>query len=165
MYRISRNIEASLVKYIEEELEDAEWTNITVVKGFNNAITTSMTANSAIISIRVGPTDPKKIEVGSNNIVKNIQVLIDLFCSDDGQRLDLKDFLVDVLKEGCTYYLWEKELVGREYQYKTPTANGNINVISIKENPIDFDTDKSKLEVHDRYRHLITLEVTTGKVE
>jgi hypothetical protein len=38
-------------------------------------------------------------------------------------------------------------------------------VLNIKENPVDFDTDKNKLEVHDRYRHLITLEVTTGKVE
>ena len=155
-YRQSRNIEASLIDYLTTELS-ASWTNINVAKTFAEIYSISTPS----VCIRVGNTDHTRAEVGDDATIRRSQVLIDIFASSDGQRLDLKDFIVEKIKGGCIYY--DYIIAGGVITSKV--ANGRIRVFIMSEEGIDFNTEKSTLDPHDRYRHLITLEISLGRVE
>lgn len=155
-YRESRNIEASLIDYLKTELE-ASWNNINVEKTFARVYNISLPT----VCIRVGDTAHIKAEVGSEATTRTVQVFIDIFASDDGMRLDIKDFIVEKIKGGCVYY--DYVIVNGVVQSKT--ADGRIRVIDIDDSGINFDIDKDKLDVHDRHRSLITLSVSLGRVE
>ena len=155
-YRNSRNIEASLIDFLTTELE-ANWSNISVEKTFARIKDISLPS----VCIRVGDTTHAKAELGGDSTIRTVQVFIDVFATSDGQRLDIKDFIVEKIKGGCIYY--DYIISGGSVQSKT--ANGRIRVTSIEDTGVNFDIDREKLSVWDRYRHLITLSVSLGRVE
>jgi len=155
-YNISRNLEASLIDYIKSVLTGS-WTDVSVEKTFNQISKVALPG----IFLRVSDTIHETVEIGGTATKRFPLVLIDLFCKSDGQRLDLKDFLVSKLKSGCPYY----QYVITNGVITSKTANGRIRVTSIQDTPINFTTDKSELEVSDRYRHLLTLNISLGKIE
>lgn len=155
-YRQSRCIEASLIDFIQSKLTDS-WSGINVTKTFSRVYEIGIPA----ICVRCGVTEHEKVEIGSDSTKRNPQVLIDIFANSDGLRLDLKDFLISELKGGCPYYLYEIE----NGAVKTKTLNGRIRVLRIDDDPINFDTEKNTLDNIDKYRHLITLSISLGKVE
>jgi len=154
-YRISRNIEGSLIQFIKDQTM-LDWGNIPIVADFNRAYNQEL----PVISVRVETTNWERAEIGSNNLTSQIQVLINLFATNDGNRLDLKDYLINILKDGCPYYEYEVTK-GRISDKKKV---GYLRVIEINDNPENFNTPKSELDVHDRYRHLLNITVSTGKV-
>ena len=113
------------------------------------------------ICVRIGTTIHERVEVGSDSTWRTPQVLIDIFSTSDGQRLDLKDFLIEKLKGGMPYY--EYEITNGVVTDKT--QNGRIRILEITDNPINFDSDKDQLDVHDRYRHILALNISLGSVE
>lgn len=155
-YRESRNIEASVIDYLTTELE-ASWTNIRVEKTFARIYDIDLPA----VCIRVGDTVHTKAEIGADSTVRTVQVLIDIFASSDGQRLDIKDFIIEKLRSGCIYY--DYIIVDGAIQSKT--ANGRIRAMDIDDSGVNFDTDKDRLDPHDRYRTLITLSMSLGRIE
>jgi len=155
-YRISRNAEASIIQFLETELASA-WSGIAVEKSFARIYEIKLPS----ICVRCRDSIHTKAELGSNSTTREISVLIDIFASDDGMRLDLKDFLIEKLKHGIPYYLYEIE----NGQIKSKTLNGRLTTLEMTESPINFDTEKSELDSRDRYRHLITLRLSRGKIE
>lgn len=162
-YRISRNIEASIMNFLEDEFSTAGWNNIAIEKTFSRVKGIQMNENTGtgIVCVRVGLTEHDKIQIGDNATQRFPQVFLDIFAINDGQRLDIKDFLVEKLRGGLPYY--EYVIVNGEID--TKTQNGRIRVMEILDTPINFDEDKSRLDIHDRYRHLLTLTVSLGRVE
>lgn len=161
-YRRTRNIEASIIQYLQSEI-DNDWNNITVQKTFSRVydIPFNEKTKTACICVRVGTTAHDKVEIGSNLTKREPQILLDIFASSDGQRLDLKDYVVSKIKNGIVYYEYEIE----NGQIKTKTANGRITILSMEDAPLNFDSDKNTLDVHDRYRHLLTLVISINQVE
>jgi len=155
-YRISRNIEASIIDYLKEQINLA-WTGVSVEKSFVRIYKISLPS----VCIRCRNTAHDPVELGSNATKRSPIVLIDLFCANDGQRLDLKDYIISKIKSGIPYYEYEIEAG----VVKNKLETGRIRVRIEDDNPINFDTDRNELDVHDRHRHLITLTVSTGKVE
>jgi uncharacterized protein (DUF2344 family) len=160
IYRASRDIEASIIDFITDELTST-WNNVAVVKTFQKVTTQNLPA----LCVRVGDTNFKKAEIGSNNLVRTANVFIDIFATSDGQRLDLADWIVDTVKEGCVYYDYTTTKSGRTTTVTGTTANGRINVIKINVSDINFNMDRNQLDVRDRFRTLITLTITLGRVE
>lgn len=158
-YRISRNIEASLVDYINDSLDStgSGWSNVNVEKTFARAYDITLPT----ICVRVGTTNHERAEIGTTSTVRTPVVLVDVFASSDGQRLDLKDWLIGIFRDGLPYY--EYVISGGTVQSKT--QNGRIRVLNIDDNPIDFDVPKNDLDVHDRYRHNLVLSVSLGRTE
>jgi len=158
-YRISRNLEASFIEYIEEKLNATGigWSNIKIEKSFARVYDLDLPA----ICIRCGVTDHDKVGIGEDSTVRTTDVMIDIFATSDGQKLDIKDFLIEKLKGGLPYY--EYTIANGEIQDKT--QNGRIRILDIGDTSIDLDTPKDDLDVHDRFRHLLTLSVSLGKVE
>ena len=157
IYRESRNYEASVIHFIESKLVEANWTGITVLKTFAKVYEISLPS----ICVRLGDTVHTKVELGSDSTYREPQILIDIFAENDGQRLDLKDFLVSIFKSGLVFN--EYTITNGVISDTAPT--GRIRVLEISDTPLNFNTDKSDLDAKDRYRHLISLDVSTGKVE
>jgi len=156
-YRESRNIEASLIDFIKDELQSASWTGIAVEKSFSRVTEATIPA----ILVRVGDTEHTKAEIGGNSTFRSPLVLIDIFATDDGLRLDLKDFLISKLKHGFPYY----EYVINNGTVQSKTQNGRIRVDSISDTIVDLGVDKDNLDEIDRFRHLLTLTISSGIVE
>ena len=155
--RISRNIEGSFVQFIEAQLIVDGWSNISVYKGFARAYSTP----TPIITVRASDSDHPPFEIGSNATVRETLVFVDVFGSNEGNRLDLKDWLVEILKNGVDYYTYT--LTAGEVSSKV--KDGKVNIITMKDSPIDFSTPKNELATQDKYRWLVTLTVETGKIE
>ncbi len=155
-YRISRNLEASIIDYIRTEITGA-WSNIGIEKTFARNYDIELPS----ICIRVGVTTHEKVEIGADATIRTPIVLLDIFATSDGQRLDIKDFLIEKLKSGLPYY----DYIISNGTITSKTANGRIRVLDIDDTPIDFDADKETLDVRDRYRHLLTLSISLGRVE
>jgi glutamate mutase epsilon subunit len=159
-YRQTRNIEASVIDFLRDELELA-WENVNIEKSFSKIYTLTLPS----VCVRVGITSYDPAEIGNNKTIRTAQVLIDIFATDDGMRLDLKDFIIDTIKDGCVYYEFKTAKSGRTSIVEEKEANGRIRVLSIADTPIDFDIDKDKLDPHDRFRHLLTLNISLGRIE
>lgn len=156
-YRISRNIEASLIDYLKAQLLTDGWTNINVEKTFARVYNVEV----PIICLRLSDTTHEHAEIGSNATYRIPLIFIDIFGSSDGNRLDLKDYLVSILKNNISYY--EYTIVNGQVQSKN--QNGSISILEIRDVPINFDTNKSDLDVRDRYRHLLQLTIDLGRLE
>jgi hypothetical protein len=155
-YRITRNIEASFIEAIQT-LVNADWTGVTVEKSFARVYDIKV----PVICVRAGIATHDKVEIGGTATRREPQIFIDIFASDDGNKLDMKDYLIEKLKAGVTY----KTYVITNGAVASRTTAGKLNVLKIDEKPIEFDTDRDKLDIHDRFRYLLILTVSTGKVE
>ena len=155
-YRTSRNLEASLIDFLTTNF-NADWTNVSVEKSFARVYD----INLPTICVRANNTSHNKAEIGGDSTIRTVQVLIDIFATSDGQKLDLTDYIVEKLKGGCPYY----DYIIVDGVVDSKTANGRIRVTSLEVTPIDFDTDKDRLDVHDRYRSLLTLSISLGRIE
>ena len=168
-YRPSRNIEASTIEKIQSILSDNSYTGVTVVLGFKRAYSISLDSkeHNAIISVRCGTTIHEGVELGSVTTKRKPLILIDIFATSDGQRLDLKDLLVANLKGGWNYteYVITNATTSADASINTRTVNGKIRVESISDTPINFGIDKNQLDPHDRYRHLLTISCEKTKLE
>jgi len=160
IYRISRNLEASIIDFLKDGLESF-WQNINIEKSFAKVYELSLPT----ICVKAEDTLYDKIQIGDNSFEREVTVIIDLFCNSDGQRLDLKDKLIKILKEGCQYYEYETKKQGRTTIIENKTQNGRIRILKIIDTPVNFDTEKDKLDEHDKFRHRLTINITTGKVE
>ena len=158
-YRINRNITASLIDFINAQLVVDGWDGITVLKGHSRVYDTE----PPIIAVRCSDTEHSHIEIGDNSTMRETIIFIDIFGSDSGWGLveDLKDWLIEILKDGCTYYLYT--ISNGEVSEKI--SDGKVKVLTIKDAPVNLNTPKSELDVRDRWRWLITLTVETGKIE
>lgn len=146
-FSVKRNVELSVVQHIQDQTASA-WDNITVVKAFLKAYSTTL----PVISVRMLDTQSFRREVGSNSLRQRFTFIVDIFASSDGMRLDLADFIVDIIKDGCKYYSYSHNSASREILDKDEM--GRITLIS-------FDSD-SRVEInseaseHDKFRHSIT---------
>lgn len=163
IYRITRNLEASLADFLKDSIEESpySWSNINVEKGYSNVYTLSLPT----ICISAENTSYVKIQLGDNSFERNPMIVVDLFCENDGQRLDLKDTIVAILKDGCPYCEYKTKKEGRITIIDTKTQKGRIRILDIDDTPINFAVEKDKLDVRDRYRHRLTLTISLGKVE
>jgi len=155
-FRQSRNIEASVIDRIKEILNEVGFTS-NVEKTFTQAYEVSL----PVIVVRVGETAHPAAEISTTATRRKVQVLIDIFASNDGQRLDFKDCLIEYLKEGITYY----EYTTGNSKFQQKIKNGLLKVSIDGDNQVFPDIDKSTLEEHDRNRHLVVLSVSLGQIE
>lgn len=154
-YRPTRNYETSTKDYIEDNMVD-DWSSVNVYRGWGNVSGNNLPA----VTVRSGLNTHRRVGLGSFSTSRSMTLLIDVFATSDGQGLDLKDYLISLLKKSWDY---------KEYDVTNATStfnlNGKIVCESINDTPVNLDTDKSNLDKIDRYRYLITITCTTNRVE
>jgi hypothetical protein len=146
-YRYSRNLEATIVDYITAELDADDWTGITVLKGFPE----SYKGMTPFIGVEALDRPITSKEIGSTTIWLDIVVTIRIFAENDGQRLDLSDWLVDdKMRSNINYY----DYVIEDGEVSTKTLAGKIRFLSIPEDRKEL-VNTEGLIAEDRYRHII----------
>ena len=154
MYRKSRNIEASLIDFITAELFADGWTGINVSKGFPQ----DYKGKLPMIGVEALELRPQKLEIGSKRNLKYFTVKIRIIAKNDGQRLDLADWLFDELEEDIDFY----EYVITSGQVSTKTLTGRLVITKWFENRKELQNTEV-LESEDRYRHVFIFEVIVAK--
>lgn len=148
MYRLSRNVEASVIDYLTAQLVTDGWSGIRVAKGFNQAYEGALPC----ITVDVFDRPDSRRELGTNTLHKYIILELRIFATSDGQRLDLKDWLTDLIMSGVAYYTYT--ITSGVVSAKV--ASGRINVLEILSNRKEL-TNLENLSVEDKFRHLLTL--------
>ena len=147
MYRLSRNCEASIVQYIEEQLTIDGWTGIRVEKVFAEVYKGKLPC----FCINVSERPDRRRELGSDTLSKYINIDLRIFTTSDGLRLDLSDWSIEKIMAGINYY----EYVTDNDVIISKTLKGRINFLEITQNRKELRmTDNVVLE--DRYRQLIS---------
>lgn len=156
-YRPNRNIEASFVDFLTTNLNN-DWTGVSVECAYSNI----SGDNLPVVLIRTSDTEHEKHEIGSSLTKRYPLILIDVYATDDGQKLDLVDYLVSKLKAGISYYTYI--IVNK--QVETKTLAGRINITSpVRINHVDLDVPKDQLDIVDRYHSLISLDCSINVLE
>lgn len=145
-YRISRSIEASLIDWLTEELEQAEF-DVRVEKVFANVYKGTLPC----VLIQQNLEEFDKLEIGSKTNIKYFYINIRIFAKDDGLRLDLKDFITELLEDDINYYSYI--IVNGVVTSKM--LSGKIVVLNILRNEKEL-INTENLESEDKYRHLIS---------
>lgn len=155
MYRLSRNIESSLIDYFTEELKKDGWEGISCEKFLVNK-----NSKPPVITIFSFRTDIRKLEIGSGRFIKFPQIVIRIFAKSEGQREDLADWILEKLEDNIPYYIYEI----KDGKVSKKIAKGYINILNIIRNEKELaNTDPSVLEEEDRYRHNITVSCIVGE--
>ena len=156
-YRASRNIEKTILDFLKTNL-DNDWTGIAVEKAFANV----SGDNLPVVLVRTSDVEHIRHELGSSLTKRNPLILIDIYAKDDGQKLDLTDYLVSKLKSGIPYYTYT--IVNGVVD--TKVLAGRITVtLPILVTQIDLDVPKSDLSVVDSYHSLLSLSCSITVLE
>jgi hypothetical protein len=149
-FRQTRNVELSTIDYLTTYIK-AGWSNINVVKTFSQVSEKSL----PVVCIRLVDNNPFRLEVGSDTLENRYGLIIDIFATSDGQRLDLADYITEGIKSGWTYSVFSQTSGDPETLDKT--ASGRVQMVKITRNSkLDFS---DSVESRDRFRHLISLIV------
>ena len=152
--RVSRNIESSLIDFVAEQLSIDGWQDVRVEKKSANVYSGELPA----ILINVINIIPVRKEIGSYLTRKKYLVSLRIFANDDGQRLDLSDWLQDEIEPGIDYYAYTYKLEGRKKIVDTKILSGRLYITRFLENKQELETVQN-LAVEDKHRHLITVEM------
>lgn len=150
-FRDFRNLELSTIEYIASEIT-ANWgSSVIVEKSFAQA-KKRWTTRTPVVCVRVRDISPVRKEIGSTNYRYETEVVIDVFGTSDGNRLDLAAQLTDSLKENWNYKTYSKESgienpVGTATGDKMRTFNWNQN------SKLEFGDEVS---AEDKYRHILS---------
>lgn len=149
-FRIGRNIELSTQAFLETQI-NANWSGITVVKGFSQAYKASL----PVIAVRIISADHNRLELGDNTLLSNYKIGIDIFAKSEGQRIDLASFIIDTLKSSWDYKEYSQSSGNPELL--TSSTTGKILCVRFTEdNRLDFGED---VDTYDLHRHFISLDV------
>ena len=158
-YRASRNLEASLIDYLVEELDNDGWEGIQCVKSLKRDKQGVILLKPPIILINVISNPRQKLEIGSGKFLTFPIVYIRIFATNDGQRLDLADWVLEKLEGDITYYSYMID----DGQVHTKHESGAISIINIARDEKELvNTNPESLEEEDRYRHLIEFSCYVG---
>lgn len=150
-YRLSRNVESSLIEYFREELFKDEWEGIDVQKSLRQEKT-----KPPLILVNVLEIDTMRKEIGSGTYLKFPIVNIRIYAENDGQRLDLADWLLEKLEGSIVYY--EYDTYGKEISKKVDGGRIVVHKI-IKHGKELANTNPEMLEKEDRYRNLTQIQI------
>ena len=155
-YRESRNLEASLIDFLKIELNEDGWTGINVEKSLKQS-----QIKIPVILIYVQDVDPQQKEIGSGDYLRFPTVIIRIFADNDGQRLDLADWILEKLEDNIEYY----EYVVTNGAVSSKNLAGNIVIRKIIRNEKELsNTNPEVLEKEDRYRHRIEVSIFVGLI-
>jgi hypothetical protein len=141
-FQPARCVELSVIDYIKESI-NSSWSNVTTIKSFTQAYKTTL----PVVCVRLREFPPTRLEVGSNTLLYDYNIVIDIFANSEGQKNDLAYFIMDKLKDGCVYYDFSQTSGAPETL--TKVANGRLHVKDYLSNTaLDFGEDADKWDQH-----------------
>lgn len=148
-------LENSLKDFLTSEISndnvtDIDDNNIPVRVGRKEDANWSLPCISVYCDSEVDP----KIFIGSNYIDRTILMIIDIFTTNEGERLDVANWLTDKIKNGFRYYTYTPNLSDPDLPNKT--AGHLVNVDFLTNRRINLGQTIDEFDAH---RHQITINV------
>jgi hypothetical protein len=157
-YRESRNVEGSIISFIQSALISDGWKDVRVEKTFGNVYVDS---SKPCILVQEINTGLNRFEIGNSHFLPRPLININIFAMNDGQRLDLKDWLIEKLENGVTYY--EYVITDGKIDEDSTEPNGRINILRFVDNRKVYENSENVMNL-DKYRHLISFECRISKI-
>ena len=108
-----------------------------------------------IVCVRLLDQTSTRLEIGSDTLENRYGIIIDIFATSDGQRIDLADFILNELKDGWTYYTYSQQSGNKEVL--DTTSAGRCRVMGFVDNRrLDLG---GAIDKKDRHRHTMTVLV------
>jgi hypothetical protein len=153
-YRLSRNLEASLIDYFRAALITDSWVGVQCEKSLKQS-----EIKLPCILIYCSNTDTQKKEIGSGEYIKYPNIVIRIYGTNEGNREDLADWVLEKLEGTINYYTYTN---GGET--KSQVAGG-ISIIKIIRDTKELSsTDPEAIEFRDRYRHVLEVSCLVGEI-
>ena len=154
-WKLYRNLENSLKDFLDTKISDDSLTGdngntVQVYIGRENSDTWQLPS----ISIYMDSETLNRFEIGSNSRQNEQLIIIDIYATNEGERLDLAKWLVDTINDGWTYYTYTVNPVTPE----TPTkvVGGLVNINFNSNGRVTLIQNVSEIDAH---RHRISLTV------
>lgn len=149
-YRASRNLEKSLIDFITAELLADNWTGIQVEKGFPQKYKGMI----PLIGIEALEINKQTLEIGGKTKIKYRTIRIRIFADNDGQRLDLSDWLMEKFEDkNIPYYKYTIT----NGMVSAKILSGRIEILRELENRKELQNTEN-LEHEDKFRHILVYE-------
>ena len=151
-FSTSRNVELSLLKYLEDSL-NTDWPGTSTLKSFKQVY--SKDVNLPIVCVRLADTSSTRLEVGNTTLDNRYLLIVDLFTRSDSQRLDMSDYLLNKLKDSWVHYTFSH--TSGSPTTLTTSANGRDTVTDFVGNSrLDFG---ETTDVKDKFRQTISIRI------
>lgn len=145
-YRESRCLEASIIDWLQVKIEEGFWTGFRFEKSFSRVYDGTL----PVLCVNVGPQTITRREIGGKYYLKAPEVSVRFFARNDGERLDVKDYIIECLEEDIDYYTYSIE--GNDKPQKI--LSGKISIRSIIRDDKEL-VNIENLNKIDKYRHII----------
>ena len=154
-----RNLENSLRDFLTDEVVND---SVTDISGVNIPIRVGRKFDNdwslPCVSVYVESESAPRLEIGSN--VRNDKqiIVIDVFATSEGERLDLAKWVTDIINDGFRYYAYSPNV--SDPDSPTKIAGRLVYVDFISNQRVSLGQTVSEIDNH---RHTITINVyTTG---
>lgn len=150
-YRLRRNCIASIIDWLNTQLFEDDWKGIRVVKEFTQVYDGTLPA----MCVQFITPNSKKKEIGSGVWLKTPDMSIRIFATDNGQREDLAEWLLEKLENSVDYYEYESGGVSKELK-------GKISINKILKDEKEL-VNTENLAQEDKARHIISFSCRVVK--
>lgn len=106
------------------------------------------------ISLYMESETLERFELGSNNRDVRELIIIDIFATNEGERLDLSKWLVNAINDGWRYYSYTYNSSNPELPTKTAGGLVNVNFLTNTRVNLGQNIDES-----DAHRHRVSINV------
>ena len=155
-FQIPRNVELSCLEYLKTNVS-LTWSGVTFLKTFAQVYAKNI--NLPVITVRLSDTNTVYREIGNTIMEDRYLLIVDIFCQNDPQRLDLGYTVKNLLRQGWIHYDWSRS---------SGDTTGIINGIPDGRDTVtQFVTDArvdfgDTVDTKDRYRQTISVRVRTS---
>lgn len=156
-FRPSRNVELSLLQYLTTNLT-TDWPGTTLAKTFKQV--QAKNVDLPIVLVRLSDVQSTRREIGSTTLQDSHLLIIDIFSRNEGERLDMSDYIKNLLKDSWVHYIWSRPSGNPTTMDKTASGRDFVNTF-ILDQKIDIG---QSVDTKDKYRHSISIRVTTPEV-
>ena len=156
VWQYYRNLENSLKYFLETNVTTDSVTDINSVAipiyiGRQNKQSWTLPC----IAVYIDSDDlSQRLEIGSNKRLERTLIIIDIFATSEGERLDLAKWVADTINDGFTYYAYTVNIATPESP--TKVANGLVNVDFLTNRRISLGQTIDEMDAH---RHQISISV------
>ena len=106
------------------------------------------------ISVYMESETLNRFEIGSNLRQDEQLIIIDIYATNEGERLDLAKWLIDTINNGWTYYTYSYNVSSPESP--TKVAGGLVNINFNSNGRVTLIQNVSEIDAH---RHRVSLTV------
>lgn len=154
VWQLYRNLENSLKYFLDtqviaDSVTDIDGNNVSIYVGRKSDNTWTIPCITISFDIETNT----RLEIGSNLRDDRYLIILDIYATNEGERLDLAKWLRDSLEDGFRYYSYTYNISNPDSP--TKVAGGLVNVDFLTNTRVDLGQNVDTVDAH---RHRISIQ-------